>query len=1260
MITSILLFGQLALSFGSIASAQTYGDECSDERPAFLGATSFDTTKMSTSLPEPDDAICADSFLNWAASPDCWFMFVASSTGVHSFSTCDSNSYDTSMVLYEGNCTTQVACNGDDSVGDVICQSYFSKIEYSLVAGQRYFVRLGGYSGAVGIGTLRIENIDSGGGTADIWHVDADVPTNGGGTSWSDAFIDLQSALNVSKSGDQIWIAEGRYIPTDTNGSNDGREATFVVLDGIELYGGFDGVESDVNQRDPERYPVILSGDLFNNDDGSVGDNDENAYHVVTVRDLAVVSPLIDGIFIQSGNANGSGHHKYGGGIIVQDTAAVPAIPLIVRGCRILNHTATQGAGIAVYTSLDSVLISRCVFARNTSDFGGAIANNGSMYMEDSLVVGNTSIYRGGAIYNVGIQLDLVNNTIVQNQSELFGGIYSASGSFYSGNNIIWGNLAVNGDDAQIFVTGTGTFNGKYNCIGGDFVDGGIGNISINPRFVDELGPDGEIATGDERFELLQQSPCIDAGDNTLVSVLYDLAGNTRQLDDPYTADTGNNPTGMPVVDMGALEHVNGSYGVYLWSGTNSEDFNDSYNWLPNGLPQPKMTALFNTTSNAFSYLTYDTYIQSAFITNGDVMLNLEGYSLSLMGNARALQVDPFDLGASLIVKGPGILYTNNQLELGGNISFTNGVIFDVTELALEEGSEFSFDGTMGGNILNEGSTILPAGRNIGTFTLSGSLINQGNGENDGSLVGALSFDIAGLAAGESYDQLIVEGYTDLSSAIELRWGGLYEPSAGDSFDLLRLNSVGGSPTIIYSTGLPSNLLCTWSAPQPNGRGTGDEVLVKTTGPILFDASVTHALNIEPNEIIVADLDGVNGMDVAMTVSDPSWGLGNVIVLLNNGSSGGVWQGFTEQTPIPVGIEPLDIEIMDASGDGTANDLVVANYLSDSVTILTNDGSGSFTTFEFSTNNSPKYIAIANYVEDGNALDDIAVACDSFVMSVLQNNTTFVSTSFANIGAIGIPSPADILPGDVNNDKDFDHLILSSLGSDVRLIEGNGTGIYNPFQLAVDLPLPSGSGAVEMAFANIDGDGFEDLITVNETTGSISVLLGDGTGLGNASTVATGTAPKDITAADFDNDGDDDFVLSHIGSISVERELMIVRNDSDGATILSAGDAFGSGEVPLLIQNGDIDNDGLLDLVSLIDLAPDGLTNSPAIAIYLNDTAVVVDCPADIDGDGTVAVNDLLAIIAGWGGVDPNLDLDGSGVVDVGDLLVIIAGWGAC
>jgi hypothetical protein len=64
--------------------------------------------------------------------------------------------------------------------------------------------------------------------------------------------------------------------------------------------------------------------------------------------------------------------------------------------------------------------------------------------------------------------------------------------------------------------------------------------------------------------------------------------------------------------------------------------------------------------------------------------------------------------------------------------------------------------------------------------------------------------------------------------------------------------------------------------------------------------------------------------------------------------------------------------------------------------------------------------------------------------------------------------------------------------------------------------------------------------------------------------------------------------------------------------------------------------------------------------VFLNETAVVVSCPGDIDDDGSVAVNDLLALIAGWGSSDVTLDLDGSGTVDVGDILVIIAAWGSC
>ena len=130
-----------------------------------------------------------------------------------------------------------------------------------------------------------------------------------------------------------------------------------------------------------------------------------------------------------------------------------------------------------------------------------------------------------------------------------------------------------------------------------------------------------------------------------------------------------------------------------------------------------------------------------------------------------------------------------------------------------------------------------------------------------------------------------------------------------------------------------------------------------------------------------------------------------------------------------------------------------------------------------------------------------------------------------------------------------------------------------------------------------------------------------------------------------------DFVINQEGIISY------ANNEIDTTWMLSVISELLSDNMLL----GDINQDGLEDIVSVIDLAP-GVRgqNSPAIAVYFNTTEVVVDCPADIDGDGTVAVNDLLALIAAWGSPDASLDLDGSGVVDVGDLLVVIAAWGAC
>jgi hypothetical protein len=53
-------------------------------------------------------------------------------------------------------------------------------------------------------------------------------------------------------------------------------------------------------------------------------------------------------------------------------------------------------------------------------------------------------------------------------------------------------------------------------------------------------------------------------------------------------------------------------------------------------------------------------------------------------------------------------------------------------------------------------------------------------------------------------------------------------------------------------------------------------------------------------------------------------------------------------------------------------------------------------------------------------------------------------------------------------------------------------------------------------------------------------------------------------------------------------------------------------------------------------------------------------CPEDFDGNGNVAVADLLVLIGDWGGNDPMHDLDGNGTVGVGDILQLIAAWGPC
>ena len=82
------------------------------------------------------------------------------------------------------------------------------------------------------------------------------------GSTWENAFTDLQTALAIADSGEEIWVATGVYTPGTA------RSDSFQLVEGVAVYGGFDpdwGVDQ-FGERDWQAYPTILSGDIGGDD----------------------------------------------------------------------------------------------------------------------------------------------------------------------------------------------------------------------------------------------------------------------------------------------------------------------------------------------------------------------------------------------------------------------------------------------------------------------------------------------------------------------------------------------------------------------------------------------------------------------------------------------------------------------------------------------------------------------------------------------------------------------------------------------------------------------------------------------------------------------------------------------------------------------------------------------------------------------------------------------------------------------------------
>lgn len=170
------------------------------------------------------------------------------------------------------------------------------------------------------------------------YYVDADATGNNFGFDWSNAFTDLQMALSLADCTDEIWVAEGTYFPATAS-----RSVSFLIPNGVEVYGGFAGTETVLSERVLGMHPSILSGDI-----GQIGDDSDNSYHVVEFLGTDTTT-ILNGFTITSGRAfnTPAPDLPVGGGILVYTDAEHPTAEPIIEHCRIENNKAVVGGGVA-------------------------------------------------------------------------------------------------------------------------------------------------------------------------------------------------------------------------------------------------------------------------------------------------------------------------------------------------------------------------------------------------------------------------------------------------------------------------------------------------------------------------------------------------------------------------------------------------------------------------------------------------------------------------------------------------------------------------------------------------------------------------------------------------------------------------------------------------------------------------------------------------------------------------------------------------
>jgi hypothetical protein len=350
-----------------------------------------------------------------------------------------------------------------------------------------------------------------------------------------------------------------------------------------------------------------------------------------------------------------------------------------------------------------------------------------------------------------------------------------------------------------------------------------------------------------------------------------------------------------------------------------------------------------------------------------------------------------------------------------------------------------------------------------------------------------------------------------------------------------------------------------------------------------------------------------------------------VILILTNIASAQNIYLFDDPVYYDTNNGSIETAAEDINGDGYI-DLIVLNYITSNVSILLNNGDGTFQNQNtYSVMSTPKGIKVADFNND--SFPDIVATCSGAnVISFLQNNGD--GTFAASINSPTQQSPAGLDAYDFNGDNYLDIALVNSGSETVQVLLNNHDGTF-----ISSFSASTGKGPYYIAVGDLNGDSNPELVITRSFTNYIFVNgyltafnnNGDGTFTKYIDDYFGGSV-SDIYINDFNGDTYNDIITNTFRNNSYKMCFFI--NDGQGN--------FGDPETTFAgyqgrFTMGDFDLNGFMDFA-----VSENQYNASGLAIVLNNgnfnfdpvfSFYVGDQPRrpangdfDLDGDLDIAV----------------------------------------